>query len=246
MEVMNHHTLQDDGERMLPTEENEISFVFTRHKVAYLYAKDLVLNKSVIDIGCGTGYGCQILAQKAKTVYGIDNNFDAIQYCKENYSAPNITYDHIDAQRIHGEDKYDVAVCFQTIEHLTDISLFLNRLKKLVKDSGTLLLSTPNVKNPKATPENPFHENELNYSKFEKLLRDHFTTFDIFGVAFASKNRLRNFLAKTPFYKWGKVLKRKSKLKKIAGKALNLTEFTIINTNVAENAADLLAVCRNE
>ena len=55
------HLLDDTGERMIPTAEGETSFVFARHRFAYEQARTFVGGKSVLDIGCGTGYGCRIL-----------------------------------------------------------------------------------------------------------------------------------------------------------------------------------------
>lgn len=237
--------LHDDGERIIPTEEGEVSFVFSRHKFAYQYAQDFVKGKTVIDIGCGTGYGSKILAEQAKLVHGIDYHPEAITYCKTHYNAPNIHFFQQDATKLNGDQEFDVAVCFQAIEHFEQIDDFLQRVKRLVKINGKILISTPNVKNSKKLRENPFHVNEMNYTQFNNILQKHFESFELLGVGYASKNKLRKFLGKMPFYQWGKILKRQSKIKKFAGRTLNMTNFKILNTNVANEAADLLAVCNN-
>ncbi|MCG8607700.1 class I SAM-dependent methyltransferase [bacterium] len=231
---------------MLPTRDDEISVVFSRHKFAYEYLKKFVEQKTVIDVGCGTGYGCKILAEKARLVYGLDYDQEAIAYCCQHYLLSNVEYILQDATSIKLDRQFDVAVSLQVIEHMTDLANFLKQLKRVVKPGGTLFISTPNVKkSEERRSDNPFHHNEMNYSQFSKLLRDHFTAFEILGITYARHNRMRSMVGKLPFYKWGRKLKRSSKLKKVATRALDLTSFKVIDTNVEKDGADLLAVCQN-
>ncbi|NLW32412.1 MAG: class I SAM-dependent methyltransferase [Fibrobacter sp.] len=239
--------IKDDGERMLPVQNGEVSVVFSRHKFAYKYVSQFVANKSVIDIGCGAGYGCKILSETADTVLGIDYNKEAILYCKENFSAPNITFLNIDASKhFEPETKFDVAVTFQVIEHIHDINGFLEQIKRIVKPGGKIFITTPNsdINNGKES-ENPFHVNEMDYKRFKTVLQNHFSSFKISGVAFAKKSILRSVVEKLPFYNLGRKLKRNSGLKKIATRALNMTSYRIIESNIEKDAADLLAECDN-
>jgi len=242
----NQIEISDTGERILPTQKDEVSIVFSRHKFAYEYVQQFVENKTVIDVGCGTGYGCKIFAEKATIVYGIDHDKEAISYCKQKYPAPNITYIEMDINSTVLDRQFDIATAFQVIEHIQNLSKFIERLKQIVKPNGVIFISTPNVKQPqKGKVQNPFHFNEMNYVQFRKLISDNFSSFEILGVAYGTSNRIRHLLGKLPFYKWGKRLNRKSKFKKIAVHALDLTSFTIINSQVEEKSADLLAVCHN-
>lgn len=239
--------IEDSGERILPARHGEISVVFSRHKFAYDYVQQFVGNKTVIDIGCGTGYGCKIFAEKAQFIYGIDYHEEAITYCKKHYPAPNIKYIQMDANAIQFGRQFDLAVSFQVIEHMPNLAIFISQLKQVVKPNGMIFITTPNVKRPnRGEEQNPFHFNEMNYTKFEKLMGDNFSSFEIFGVAYASPNKMRLVVAKLPFYKWGKRLKRKSGLKKIATRVLGLTNFKVIRANVERESADFLAVCHNE
>lgn len=240
--------IKDNGERMLPAQNGEISIVFSRHKFAYEYVKQFVANKSVIDIGCGAGYGCKILSETADIVYGIDYNKEAILYCKENFSAPNIKFLNIDAsEHFEPEIKFDIAVTFQVIEHMHDINSFLEQIKRIVKPGGKIFITTPNsdLNNGKES-ENPFHVNEMDYKRFKTVLQNNFSSFKISGVAFAKKSILRSIIEKLPFYSLGRKLKRNSGLKKIATKALSMTSYRIIESNIEKDAADLLAICNNE
>ena len=236
----------DTGERILPAREGEISLVFSRHRFAYEYAQQFVVNKTVVDVGCGTGYGCKILAEKARLVYGIDYDEEAVAYCKSNYAGQNIRYIKMDANFLDIDRQFDVAVTFQVIEHMQDLAKFVKHLKQAVKPNGIIFISTPNVKQPqKVKGANPFHFNEMNYTQFRKLISDNFSLFEILGVAYANRNKIRSLVGKLPFYRWGKILKRGSSLKKMVANALDLAVFTIINSNLEEESADFLAVCYN-
>lgn len=245
----NQNGISDTGERILPAREGEISIVFSRHRFAYEYVQQFVENKTIIDVGCGTGYGCKILAEKADLVFGIDHDKEAVNYCKSNYAAPNIQYFEMDANSFEFGRQFDIAVSFQVIEHMHNLDKFVEQLKRVVKRDGMVFISTPNVRQPQKDKEdkeaNPFHFNEMNYTQFQKLISEKFSSFEILGVAYSSRNRIRNFVIKLPFYRWGKKLKRKSGLKKMAVRALDLTSFKIINSKVEEESADFLAVCHN-
>ena len=238
--------INDTGERILPALNGETSIVFSRHKFAYDYVRQFVAGKIVLDVGCGSGYGCSILAEKAQQVYGIDQSSDAIEYCSKNFASSNISFIQMDGNEINLQQKFDITTTFQAIEHIENLDLFIQQLVAVTKPGGFIYISTPNVKKSLSEKDsNPFHVNEMNYNMFNKLLSTHFSNFEIIGVAYANKNRMRSIIAKSPIYKWGRKLNRTSSFKQVAARALDFTNFKIITTDVENNAADLFAVCQN-
>jgi 2-polyprenyl-3-methyl-5-hydroxy-6-metoxy-1,4-benzoquinol methylase len=239
--------LVDTGERMIPTKEKEVSIVFSRHLFTYQVASNYVVDKIVLDIGCGTGYGSHVLAQKAKHVIGLDQDASAIAYCKMNYSRSNIEFIRADASNLPPTSMFDVVVIFQVIEHIADIDNFVVQVKKRVKPGGKILMTTPNSKESAGEPSpNPFHVNEMNYDEFSAFLGKHFRTFTLYGIGFASQNRLRKLLFLSPLYRLGKLLKRGSTIKKLATQVTGTTKFRLIEHNVLEEAIDLFAICIHE
>jgi 2-polyprenyl-3-methyl-5-hydroxy-6-metoxy-1,4-benzoquinol methylase len=111
-------------------EISDWGFVYSRHKFAYEYVLQFVENKLVIDVGCGTGYGCKILAERAELVYGIDYDAEAITYSREHYNAPNIKYFRMDAACLDLDRQFDIAVSFQVIEHMEDPRRFIQELMR--------------------------------------------------------------------------------------------------------------------
>jgi 2-polyprenyl-3-methyl-5-hydroxy-6-metoxy-1,4-benzoquinol methylase len=239
--------LVDTGERMIPTKENEVSIVFSRHLFTYQHASNYVSDKVVLDIGCGTGYGSHVLAQRAKHVVGLDQDASAIAYCRKNYSRSNIEFMRADASALPPTTMFDVVIFFQVIEHIADMDNFIGQVKKRVKPGGMILMTTPNSKQIAGEPSlNPFHVNEMNYEEFSVFLGKHFRKFTIYGIGFASKNRLRKFLFSSPLYRLGKYLKRGSTMKKLATQLTGTTKFRLIEHNVHEEAIDLFAICIHE
>jgi 2-polyprenyl-3-methyl-5-hydroxy-6-metoxy-1,4-benzoquinol methylase len=241
---MDHKLLDDTGERILPTKEGETSLVYARHRFAYQYVSQFVAGKEVVDIGCGTGYGCSLLSEKSERILGIDYDASAVDYCQKNYGKSNIEFRNINACSLKLNEQFDVAISFQVIEHIADLSEFIQRIKNVVRPNGTIFISTPNVRKTEKT-DNPFHCNEMDYGRFNSLLSQNFDQFKVFGVTHASPNKLRSLIQLLHLYRLGRVLKRNSKIKRIATNAMGLTQFRIIETEIDKNAIDLLAVCTN-
>ena len=243
----NSPTLADTGERIIPTRPGEVSIVFEGHLVAYRYAAGFIDGKDVLDAGCGVGYGAAMLAETARHVLGIDRERDAVAYAGAHYARPNVEYRRLDLADLSTlDERFDVAVCFQVIEHLSDPGRFLDDLRSVLRSGGVIIITTPNVRRPAANQgANPFHASEMNYDDFRMLLSSRFDDFDLLGVDYARPNALRAIAERLPFYSWlGRRLRRGSAVKKAAVRAMGLSEYHVIRERVARDATDLLAVCR--
>ncbi len=244
---MTKSKLNDTGERMIPAGEGEVSYVFARHKFAYECVRPQVAGKRVLDIGCGTGYGCAILSETASFVQGIDYSAEAISYCNTHYASGAVAFRHLPVEEMTFHHEFDAAVSFQVIEHLADTNRFLSRVSDAVRPGGIIFLTTPNVRRPEqGTSDNPFHQNEMNYEQLRTFLSNHFSSFELLGIGYRSSSALRTFLQSTPFYRLGKYLNRGNPIKKIADSAMHLTSFSVLRANVARDAIDLFAICTND
>ncbi|MEK7728378.1 MAG: class I SAM-dependent methyltransferase [candidate division KSB1 bacterium] len=237
--------LIDTGERMIPPAKNEVSFVFARLRFAYEFAAQYAKQRFVLDVGCGTGYGCKLLAETAAFVCGIDYDDQALRYCRRHFAAKNIAHAQMNAAALGLHRAFDLAVSFQVIEHVTDAHQFVEQIKRVVKPEGKIIIGTLNVPREKQMEHgNPFHQSEMDYAQFSGLMRAHFSEFEVVGVAYAHRNRTRRFLQRLPFYGWGRRLKRASFIKKTADRVLDLSKFQITRERV-ENAMDIIAICEN-
>lgn len=117
------------------------------HTARYRWAVEQIFavkkNATVIDVACGIGYGSNILAEAGFRVTAIDRDAEAIAYGRAHYAHPNITFRVADADRLGRLPRADVAVCFETIEHIEDPSVLL---RTLAGHTSVLLASVPNEK----------------------------------------------------------------------------------------------------
>src|SRR5260221_9228884 len=131
------------GERFVPGTKGEI---WIEHWHRYHFAARWVAGKRVIDVACGEGYGTALLARAATQVTGIDLSADAIAHAKRNYSAlGNASFECAPCTRLPIADgSVDVAVSFETLEHIAEQDAFLDELARVLKPEGLLILSCPN------------------------------------------------------------------------------------------------------
>lgn len=152
--------------------------VHNEHKQRYTFVSDFTKDKTVLDIACGTGRGSRIIAEagEAKQVFGFDIDVDTVRYASIRNNRPSITFQQGDAQTCALPYGCEVAVCFETIEHLCDPAFFLARLSQVLAPNGLLFISTPlsrlDVDN---NPANKFHTKEWGVEAFRILIEDSFT-----------------------------------------------------------------------
>jgi len=84
----------------------------------------------VLDVGCGNGALSYDVAKKAKKVVGIDLNEKNISFAKERYSEENIEYICGDALKDLPNEKFDVIIMSNVLEHIENRVEFLERLRE--------------------------------------------------------------------------------------------------------------------
>ena len=85
----------------------------------------------VLDIGCGNGALTFEIAKKAKKVVGIDLDEKNIKIARKKYWAPNIEYLVGDATKDCPDQKFDVIILSNVLEHIENRVEFLQKIKNL-------------------------------------------------------------------------------------------------------------------
>jgi 2-polyprenyl-3-methyl-5-hydroxy-6-metoxy-1,4-benzoquinol methylase len=171
--------------------KSENAFVLhLMHAFAYHKAANLVEGKKVLDLGCNTGYGSNILALTASRVAGADVSENAIATAKAKYANHNTEYRLIDGKQLPFTDKeFDTIITCQVIEHIVDYNIFIGEIKRVLTLSGIVIFTTPNALlrlDPGMKPWNPFHVTEFDQSTLAHMLSQHFKHVHILGL-FAEK-----------------------------------------------------------
>lgn len=147
-----------------------------RHRVAYRFAEARLGTGRLLDLGCGTGYGSAELAAHPARVIGMDR------------VAPAAEARRSTACFVRGElgglpfasASFDLVVSFQVIEHLLDPSDYLREIRRVLRPSGTLLLTTPNLL--QSERENPYHVHEYTAAELTATLSRCFGRVEMLGV----------------------------------------------------------------
>lgn len=167
-------------ERIVP-DETEPGIV-ALHLKRYEFARPLAAGRVVLDAGCGVGYGSAYLAEAATRVYGVDLSEEAIAYARRRYAGPNVEFDVADLLALpHAAATFDVVCAFEVIEHLPEPERFVTEARRVLKDDGVLVASTPRVEATVDRPANPYHEREFSARDFEALFRPHFRSVKLYG-----------------------------------------------------------------
>src|SRR6266498_348988 len=177
--------LEASGERL---SEKVYSRIMVEHLHRYAFARAYSTGKTVLDIASGEGYGTNLLALEAKFVYGVDLSEDAVKHANKLYGEVNKKFLIGDVTQIPLKDnEVDLVVSFETIEHVHDHNKMLQECKRVLKEDGALIISTPNKRIYSDIPgyKNPFHVKELYEEEFIDLIRKYFSNILLYkqGIA---------------------------------------------------------------
>ena len=170
--------LWESGERVPAESHNTL---YLELLSAYARAKTLVQEGVVLDIGCGAGYGSDLLAGPGRMVIGIDYEPAVARSAAGRYRRPGLAFASMDGVRLGIRDQSADLICaFQVIEHLHDQDRFVRNLAAALRPAGVALLSTPNALVHRG-PRNPFHTREFTPDEFRALLTRHFAHVRLAG-----------------------------------------------------------------
>jgi SAM-dependent methyltransferase len=161
------------GERTVPgiPEEN---YWFRRHEAAYLALAPHCAGATVLEAGCGEGYGADLLAGIARHVIALDYDRLTAEHVRRVYPRVAAVRGNLATLPL-ADASVDVVANLQVIEHLWDQAGFLTECRRVLRPGGRLLITTPNritFSPGRDTPLNPFHTRELSPSELDCLLRD--------------------------------------------------------------------------
>ncbi len=182
------------GERFVVSSWDELvgcgEFYHAIHAHRYYWAAQQIdkLDKIILDLGCGSGYGAWYLASLGHHTMGYDVDGEAISWARNHFDLPGLVYLEGEEELDGSVDRYDIITCFEVLEHEPDT--VLETIHRRLDPGGTLIISTPNA-NPtsvrqwliinKLVTVNPTHVKEFTPAEFDSLLRERFSQVELFG-----------------------------------------------------------------
>jgi SAM-dependent methyltransferase len=154
-------------ERIAPGFFPNLLDVEAEHIARYQWAAKRVRHGRVLDVACGTGYGAVLLRDGgARWVASLEYSLDALRFGRNRYGLEAI---RADAHHLpFGANTFDIVACFETIEHLAGPDSFLLEVRRVLRHSGTLLISTPNAR--RTNGDNPHHVREYTLHELTVLV----------------------------------------------------------------------------
>ena len=174
-------TREGISERFAP-DQDKGRLIEVEHVSRYQWAAQSAKGRTVLDAGCGTGYGSQLLAAGgAREVVGVDIARSVLDVVAPKMPT-SVRLQVGDVRSLDFEDNsFGLVVCFEVIEHLEDPFVVLDELVRVLAPEGLLLVSSPN--RGVYQPGNPHHLHEFTPGELEaeikrrldnvRLLRQH-------------------------------------------------------------------------
>ena len=162
-------------ERVIPEKMNPENGLLIEHIARYKFASQYAQGR-VLDFACGVGYGSEVLlamGEGIKEIVGVDIDARSIEYARTTYDFPQTNFfvgEANDDRVIENLGKFDTIISMETVEHIKDDYQFVNNLKKLLKDNGTLVISTPFGQGRDKECSNPYHYRQYTEEEFRDLL----------------------------------------------------------------------------
>ncbi len=163
--------LQLTGERTVPGIPAE-NYWFRRHEAAYEFLAPLTAGSVLLEVGCGEGYGTDLLTRSAQRVLGIDYDATTIVHARDRYRAAHFVRANLAALPV-ASDAVDVVATLQVVEHVWDHGQFIDECRRVLRPGGRLMVTTPNrlTFSPGLdAPVNPFHTKEFTAAELTGLI----------------------------------------------------------------------------
>jgi len=146
------------------------------HLNRYLVVRGLCRGRRVLDIACGEGYGSFLMTDVwgASSVAGVDISHEAIDNARRLFGSPRIEYFQQAAEQVDQlfePASFDLVVSLETIEHLADPRPVLEKIRRLLKPDGIIVISCPNDNwyYRGENDKNPFHQRKYTFQEFVDL-----------------------------------------------------------------------------
>src|SRR5579859_689658 len=115
-----------------------------KHNFVFKYGEDVVQllapgkGERILDVGCGTGYLTNLIAQAGARVVGIDNSPSMVQRAQAVY--PDLDFRVLSATEFFFETPFDAVFSNATLHWVLDKETAIDRIAQALRPGGRLVL----------------------------------------------------------------------------------------------------------
>ena len=107
---------------------------------------NLLNELNILDIGCGGGLISEPMARLGAKVTGIDASEKNIEVARlhSKKSELQINYLQTSPEKLNNNEKFDIILNLEVVEHVDNVNLYINSCYKLLKKNGLMFTATLN------------------------------------------------------------------------------------------------------
>ena len=102
---------------------------------------------AVLDVGCGGGYSCELLAKRGARAFGIDLSEACIQAARDHARQSGLDIDYqvgVGEALPYSPEMFDAVICVDVLEHVADAKQVVAEVFRVLKPGGQFFFDTIN------------------------------------------------------------------------------------------------------
>jgi SAM-dependent methyltransferase len=112
-------------------------------ETAYRWASHSIADRTVLDVGCGSGHGAALLAQHAKSVVGVGWNPEDVESASRRFGERIRFVIGTPAALNVASGSFEALTCFGPLDRATDYEPIVAELRRALTNDGLLIASLP-------------------------------------------------------------------------------------------------------
>ncbi len=113
------------------------------HMMVEFISKIIPTHGNSLDLGCGPGVLCGLLAEKGFTAHGVDISENMLSYAKNRN--PNVSFAMGDEKEIpFNQMQFSLITAFGVLEYIENRQGYIQKITKMLRPGGIMLLSNSN------------------------------------------------------------------------------------------------------
>jgi len=135
--IFNEH-----GEKYVKMKEKDQNRKYLSKIILSMLGK--VKNKKILDVGCGGGEECEMLARKGANMIGIDISEKMISLAKEKCKGLKTKFFIGDMEKTKFKGKnFDIIIAFFSVMYKKNLKSLFREFKRILKEKGEILIVVP-------------------------------------------------------------------------------------------------------